>query len=123
MHDMSGFTAEELALHELPPTPENVWRVRRSLKWGTYGLPSQGETSLKIVRLCECDSEHLMNILSSQTHISDLCKKAIKRILWERIHRPARRALRIPFDQLGLYINDEDLTVRHVVKERLKRAR
>jgi hypothetical protein len=121
MAEPEKLTALDDEQHRLPVTPDNVWRMRRVLRWGTYGKSGRGP--LKIFRLCECDSEHLLNILSSQVHISDLCKEAIKRILWERIHRPARRALRIPFDQLGLYINDEDLTVRHVVKERLKRAR
>jgi len=116
-----GFTPEDSAQHDLPVTPENVWKMRRVLRWGTYGKDSRGP--LRVVRLCDCDSEHLINIIGSQGHIGTFCKAVIKRILWERIHRPARRALRIPFDQLGLYINDEDLTVRHVVLERLKRAR
>jgi len=114
-------SAEDESMHDLPPTPENILRMKRVLKWGTYGKDSKGP--LKVVRICECDSDHLLNILSSQTHTKPLCRAVIKRILWERIHRPARRALRIPFDQLGLYINNEDLTVRHVVLERLKRAR
>jgi hypothetical protein len=114
-------TEKDIRMHELPATPENIFQMRRVLRWGTYGKNSIGP--LRIVRLCECDSEHLLNILNTQPHTKPLCLAVIKKILLERIHRPARRALSIPFDQLGLYINDEDLTVRHVVLERLKRAR
>lgn len=50
--------------------------------WGTYG--STGNGRLKWLRLCECSTTHLENIITTQHHIQELTKRIIVALLAER---------------------------------------
>lgn len=51
-------------------------------QWGTRGV--DGKLPLRVVKLVDCDSEHLKNILRTQSHISSLTTLVITAILMER---------------------------------------
>jgi hypothetical protein len=106
---------EDIKMHYLEATPENVWLHRRTLRWRN----SEG----RVVPLCECSNNYLFSIKKSGQPITNLCLSVIDRIMVERVERPARVALRIPFEELPLHINEKNRTIRHVVLQRLKRAR
>ena len=62
----------------------------KTLEWGTYGLHPSGDIwktgpgPLRWVELGDCDSDHLRNILTTQFHITDGYRTAIKLILESR---------------------------------------
>ena len=64
-------------------------RAKR-LTWGTYGLHESGDIHklgpgpLRQVRLGDCDSDHLRNILRTQHQITDRYRTAINLILESR---------------------------------------
>ncbi len=56
--------------------------IKRSLPWNTYG--PQGSQPLTPVRLIECDTNHLENILATQKHLTLLQYHVIIAILRDR---------------------------------------
>jgi len=61
-----------------------------NLKWGTYGVPEDGDTSkvgtgpLRWVFLSDCDTEHLQNILLNRRSFPDHYDWSIRMILDDR---------------------------------------
>lgn len=61
------------------------------LPWGTYGLNNLNRT-LKWVKLGDCESDHLQNILRTESwHIPEEYDQAIRRILRSRGVEPLSR--------------------------------
>jgi hypothetical protein len=65
-----------------PRTKKELIELMFKRRWGTYGIG--GLQPLKWVRLVDCSSEHLKNILKTQFHINDLYRKIINFILQSR---------------------------------------
>lgn len=56
--------------------------VKLVLKWGTFG--KNGDEPMRVVRLVDCDTDHLKAILRTQVHITQLYTAAIISILLDR---------------------------------------
>jgi hypothetical protein len=55
--------------------------IKHLLRWGTFGI--DGKQPLQYVRLIDCSTEHLSNILK-QRNISEIYQKVIGLILKDR---------------------------------------
>lgn len=68
----------------------------KDLKWGTYGKHPSGDIWLlgiepmRIVTLGECDTEHLCNILITQTQIPLEYREACRMIVNDRLEEMAK---------------------------------
>ena len=66
----------------------------KKLLWGTYG--KSGKDPLKYVKLFECETDHLNNIIKYQTKISDYYKINILYILeYRRLQTRKNKILKI----------------------------
>jgi len=68
--------------------PSTFDRIKQSLGWQTYG--PNADQPLTPVRLIECDTNHLENILATQTHLTPLYHHVITAILRDRYRAGAR---------------------------------
>jgi len=72
---------------------EPIESMMKKLLWGTYG--KDGNQPLKYVKLFECETDHLHNILKSQ-RISDYYKSVINYILeYRRLQTRKNKILKI----------------------------
>jgi hypothetical protein len=67
-------------------------RVRSRLLWGTYG--KNGDQPLKVVRLIDCETTHLKQILKTVIDITPIYKKVITSILKSRAKKYGKTKLR-----------------------------
>jgi hypothetical protein len=65
-----------------PTTEEEFIKIVNNLRWGTRGI--NGLLPLKWVRLIDCSSEHLTNILGTQPQCAGLYSDIIEAILRAR---------------------------------------
>lgn len=63
-------------------TPEEIALEKKQLQWGTLG--KEGKGPLKVVRLVDCDTDHLENILIFMQHLTPLYAKVILALLKDR---------------------------------------
>lgn len=63
----------------MPQSEEELKKLMYVLRWGTYGY--DGKSPLTWVRLVDCSSDHLQNILKTQAHISPFYEFVIRFIL------------------------------------------
>lgn len=81
---------EMLVIYDNDPIESSM----KKLIWGTYG--KSGKEPLKIVKLFDCESEHLNNILKNMTMISDYTKINILHILeYRRLQNRKEKILKI----------------------------
>jgi hypothetical protein len=71
-------TSESLQLMDT----DDLEVIKNKLIWGTYG--KDGNDPLKYVKLIECETEHLQNILANVKHIGHIHRMIITNILVER---------------------------------------
>lgn len=56
--------------------------IKKRLLWGTYG--KYAEHSMKLVRLIDCSTEHLHNILRTELHVGPYMREIIIEIIRDR---------------------------------------
>ena len=72
------------------------------MEWGTYG--KNGDEPLKHNKLKDCDTEHLIAIVKTQSKISARYRTTIEFLIH---HREVDKLLSIDTDDLPLYVNYE----------------
>lgn len=81
---------EMLTIYDNEPFESSM----KKLLWGTYG--KSGKDPLKYVKLFECETDHLNNIIKYQTKISDYYKINILYILeYRRLQTRKNKILKI----------------------------
>lgn len=80
----------------------------KELLWGTYGPNAIYWPSLKMVKLDDCDTDHLQNILRTEDwHLNDTYRNAISEILRERGVIPIPKEQRCYTRELRLAFEDQ----------------
>lgn len=75
-------------------TDKELQTCAECLQWGTYG--PNGDKPMKVRYLNDLNTDHLQNILVTQSHISSLYRKVILWLLkkrWTEISNPPNRLL------------------------------
>jgi len=104
---------EPLPVKATEPLPVKATERQMNLIWRTYGEDFKHYPDLRLIKLGECDTDHLKNILRTQFQISSEYTVAIINILCDRgVKDPQQYVCKNAFSQQQLRPHPEYISSR-----------